>query len=116
MCEAADGISGIQSSNGKACCVAECGVCGGSGCSTVAATLGLGADDCCATEIVDSGKACSETNEAPCSIGTDGGKTNRSHDRPLYGYGTVPATRELCNDAYVRLDTPLVDFLAGLCR
>jgi len=44
-----NGIYGVESSNGKACCVAECGLCGGAGCSMFGGP-DLGADDCCVTE------------------------------------------------------------------
>ncbi|CAN0344649.1 unnamed protein product, partial [Scytosiphon promiscuus] len=63
ICASAGGIPGIQSSDARACCVASCGLCGGMGCSTAGA-----ASDCCVTDIVDFGEACSVTNEAPCFI------------------------------------------------
>ncbi|CAM9835143.1 unnamed protein product [Scytosiphon promiscuus] len=62
-------VVGVESSNGKACCVAECGACGGEGCSGFGVDFGLDAHDCCATEIADEGESCSETGEAPCFIG-----------------------------------------------
>lgn len=43
-----NGIDGVESANGKACCVTECGSCGGVGCSQFSPDLG--ADDCCVTE------------------------------------------------------------------
>ncbi|CAM9748865.1 unnamed protein product, partial [Hapterophycus canaliculatus] len=55
---------GIESSDGQACCVASCGQCGGVGCSTLGP-----ASDCCVTDIVELGEACSLKNEAPCYIG-----------------------------------------------
>ncbi|CAN0436408.1 unnamed protein product [Pylaiella littoralis] len=48
------------------CCVAECGKCGGLGCSKFSPDLG--ADDCCVTEILDDGEDCSVWGEAPCII------------------------------------------------
>ena len=64
VCPSADGIPGIESSDGRACCLAACGQCGGTGCSTVGA-----ASDCCVTDIVEEGEPCSETGAAPCYIG-----------------------------------------------
>eukprot|EP00752_Nemacystus_decipiens_P006195 g5590.t1 len=61
---------GIEASNG-ACCAAGCGRCGGVGCSTFGKELGLDKHDCCATEIVDFGKPCSETGHAPCFVDSD---------------------------------------------
>ncbi|CAN0322037.1 unnamed protein product, partial [Hapterophycus canaliculatus] len=63
VCPSAGGIPGIESSDGQACCMAACGQCGGVGCSTVGPAI-----DCCTTEIVDMGQACSATNAAPCYI------------------------------------------------
>lgn len=68
MCTGAGGIPGIESSNGKACCLASCGQCGGFGCSSVGKDT-----DCCISDIVESGEACSVKGSAPCYIG-DGGK------------------------------------------
>lgn len=62
-----NGFPGIQSSDGLACCVTECGQCGEVGCSTI----GLpdhGAEDCCSTEIVENGVSCGDTSEAPCYL------------------------------------------------
>ncbi|CAN0405319.1 unnamed protein product, partial [Ectocarpus sp. 8 AP-2014] len=42
------GIYGVESDNGRVCCHAECGACGGIGCSRFSPNLG--ADDCCVTE------------------------------------------------------------------
>eukprot|EP00752_Nemacystus_decipiens_P002185 g2080.t1 len=61
-----NGVEGVESSDGRACCVAECGSCGGVGCSKFSPDLG--ADDCCVTEIVDRGEACSVWGAAPCYI------------------------------------------------
>lgn len=63
-----DGTVGIQTDD--SCCVAECGECGGVGCST--RVVGLGASDCCSTEIADSGELCSETGAAPCVVDATG--------------------------------------------
>ena len=46
MCS--NGIYGVESDNGDVCCVAECGSCGGPGCSKF--STDLGASDCCVTE------------------------------------------------------------------
>eukprot|EP00903_Cladosiphon_okamuranus_P018887 g17370.t1 len=64
VCPSAGGIAGIENSNGDACCVAECGQCGGDNCATAGP-----ASDCCDTDILEFGEPCSETNEAPCFIG-----------------------------------------------
>ncbi len=63
-------IDGIRSSDGKGkiCCVKECGMCGGEGCSTIGASLGLGADECCTKNIRDSKDLCSDVKTAPCII------------------------------------------------
>lgn len=61
-----NGVPGVQS--GDACCAAACGQCGGTGCSSVGGP-DLGAADCCATEIVDSGPACADAGIAPCVVG-----------------------------------------------
>ncbi|CAM9949813.1 unnamed protein product, partial [Scytosiphon promiscuus] len=50
-----NGIPGIQS--GSACCLAECGGCGGPGCASLGG--GLGEDNCCQSEIEDEGELCS---------------------------------------------------------
>lgn len=58
---------GIQ--NGSACCSAACGECGGFGCSG----RGTGAEDCCTTDILDSGVLCSNTDGAPpCIVDGEG--------------------------------------------
>lgn len=62
-----NGITGIESSNGLACCAVGCGQCGGVGCSTVGLPE-YDADDCCSTEIVDFGMSCSVTGSAPCYV------------------------------------------------
>ncbi|CAM9550846.1 unnamed protein product, partial [Ectocarpus sp. 13 AM-2016] len=62
-----DGISGVESTLYDVCCVLECGTCGGVGC-TPANTSSLTANDCCATEIVESGSFCSVTGVAPCIL------------------------------------------------
>ena len=62
-----NGYTGIESSNGLACCVAECGQCGGVGCSTVGLP-DLGGEACCSSDIVDFGVSCEETDSAPCYI------------------------------------------------
>ena len=62
-----NGYTGIESSNGLACCVAECGQCGGVGCSTVGLP-DLGGEACCSSDIVDFGVSCEDTDSAPCYI------------------------------------------------
>ncbi|CAM9578421.1 unnamed protein product [Ectocarpus sp. 12 AP-2014] len=59
-----NGIPGIQT--GNACCLAECGGCGGTGCAQLGG--GLGADNCCQSEIEDFGALCSATMTAPCIV------------------------------------------------
>ena len=63
-CPSAGGIPGIESSNGQACCLASCGQCGGMGCSSAGKDT-----DCCISDIVASGEACSVKGSAPCYIG-----------------------------------------------
>ncbi|CAN0363059.1 unnamed protein product, partial [Ectocarpus sp. 13 AM-2016] len=59
-----NGIPGIQS--GVSCCLAECGECGGSGCDEFGG--GLGADNCCQSDIEEYGELCSIKLEAPCVV------------------------------------------------
>ncbi|CAN0188824.1 unnamed protein product, partial [Scytosiphon promiscuus] len=77
VCPLAGGIPGIESSDGQACCAASCGQCGGVGCSSVGA-----ARDCCVTDIVELGEACSVTYEAPCYIGEGGQATSAPTSSP----------------------------------
>lgn len=56
-------IPGIESADGQVCCVAECGQCGGTGCSSAGP-----ASECCVTDIISSGVLCSETETAPCTF------------------------------------------------
>lgn len=58
-----NGIPGIQ--NDQACCVLECGQCGGSGCTTAG---GLGQVYCCSDIILNSGIYCSVSGAAPCIV------------------------------------------------
>lgn len=53
-------------SEGHVCCLADCGGCGGVGCST--RTGSATATNCCISDITTTGSACSDTNEAPCFI------------------------------------------------
>lgn len=62
-----NGVKGIESKG--ACCVLECGLCGGIGCSTVGASLGLGAGDCCEGVILENNEPC---GEAPCVVTASG--------------------------------------------
>ena len=59
-----NGVRGIESKG--ACCVLECGQCGGAGCSTAGASFGLGAADCCESSVLEAGEPC---GEAPCVVG-----------------------------------------------
>jgi len=77
VCASAGGIPGIESPEeysdyGHACCLVECGRCGGADCSKLTGS----ATDCCITDITDTGRECSVTNEAPCFIAA--GKSTRS--------------------------------------
>lgn len=56
-------IPGIESADGQVCCVAECGQCGGAGCSSAGP-----ASECCVTDIISTGVLCSETEMAPCTF------------------------------------------------
>eukprot|EP00752_Nemacystus_decipiens_P013623 g12081.t1 len=56
------GIPGIL--DGDTCCAAECGSCGGSGCSHRPG----GEDSCCATAIRRAGVPCSSTGAGPCMM------------------------------------------------
>lgn len=66
-CPSAGGIEGIESDNGKTCCLTSCGQCGGRGCSDSG-----DASDCCESIIQKYGEACSVSGTAPCYI--DSGK------------------------------------------
>ncbi|CAM9751492.1 unnamed protein product [Ascophyllum nodosum] len=61
MCD--NGFPGVQ--NGIVCCSAECGLCGGDGCSAAPG----GQNSCCTSAISTNGGSCSDTGEAPCVIG-----------------------------------------------
>jgi len=63
-CPSTDGVVGIESSNGVACCLTSCGACGGSGCSG----RDGGGDGCCTADIIENNELCSVTGEAPCLI------------------------------------------------
>ncbi|CAM9476653.1 unnamed protein product [Ectocarpus sp. 12 AP-2014] len=62
-----NGVYGIESSNGLACCALTCGSCGGVGCSGRPG----GSYDCCESEIVEEGEACAATGASPCYIDGD---------------------------------------------
>lgn len=53
-----NGISGVESDNGKYCCPPGCAACAGSDCGSFGT-------DCCASDIED---LCSSTRQAPCEI------------------------------------------------
>ena len=57
-----NGIPGVQS--GDICCSAECGTCGGTGCSGRPG----GGEECCTGPISLSSVMCSESGAAPCII------------------------------------------------
>ena len=63
------GIAGVRSNDGEGniCCVEECGVCGGTGCSTAGGD-GYDHTHCCVTSIESSGLMCDETGAAPCIL------------------------------------------------
>ncbi|CAM9421898.1 unnamed protein product [Ectocarpus sp. 8 AP-2014] len=67
MQRCSNGVYGIESSNGKACCALACGSCGGVGCSRRPG----GSYDCCESEIVEEGEACGATGASPCYIDGD---------------------------------------------
>eukprot|EP00903_Cladosiphon_okamuranus_P006298 g6176.t1 len=90
------GIAGVQSTSLDVCCVAECGTCGGPGC-TPANTSSLTANDCCATEISDSGVLCSDTGVAPCILSTE----------------AAPAT-SLCDNGQTGIQDPDTDVCCPL--
>ncbi len=58
-----NGFPGVESENGKTCCLAYCLECAGVGCSTRG-----NASHCCATEIRVQGEECDVAGEAPCFI------------------------------------------------
>ena len=68
-----DGTTGVDG-HGEVCCPIGCSQCTGKGCGSAGAAFGLGADDCCGSNIKDSGVYCDDTNEAPCIIGSAPGK------------------------------------------
>ncbi|CAN0365704.1 unnamed protein product, partial [Pylaiella littoralis] len=59
-----DDVPGVDG-NGAVCCTLGCTQCGGSGCGTAGAAAGLTADDCCGSNIRESGIICDGTN-VPC--------------------------------------------------
>ena len=59
-----NGVRGIESMS--ACCVFECGQCGGPDCATVGESLGYGAAECCETTVLANNEPC---GEAPCVVG-----------------------------------------------
>ena len=65
-----NGLAGVERAG--ACCVAECGTCGGSVCGDQAAAAGLTADDCCIGRIKQAEVYCGDSGVAPCLI--DDGK------------------------------------------
>ncbi|CAN0366093.1 unnamed protein product, partial [Ectocarpus fasciculatus] len=58
-----NGFPGVESENGKTCCLTSCGFCAGDGCSNQG-----NATDCCATEIFLHGEECDVAGSAPCHI------------------------------------------------
>ncbi|CAB1099232.1 unnamed protein product [Ectocarpus sp. CCAP 1310/34] len=68
--ECVAGVEGILSSNEEVCCIAACGMCGGSGCSDVEGTDG--GSDCCVDDILDSDVTCGvDDGVAPCIVDPD---------------------------------------------
>lgn len=61
--ECSNGLAGYESAG--ACCPIECGQCGGVGCSAIG-------KECCASDIMATKVACSDSGEAPCIIDGDG--------------------------------------------
>ncbi|CAN0281289.1 unnamed protein product [Ectocarpus sp. 13 AM-2016] len=51
-------------SSGSSCCEADCGTCGGPGCSS----RGSGAASCCTSNIQSAGILCSDSGAAPCIL------------------------------------------------
>lgn len=68
-----NGVPGIESDDGEACCVAGCVTCGGDGCESAG---GLTAEECCSEDILSSGELCEATGMAPCII-ISGERQNR---------------------------------------
>ncbi|CAM9640682.1 unnamed protein product [Ectocarpus sp. 6 AP-2014] len=60
-----NGFPGVESENGKTCCLTSCGFCAGDGCSNQG-----NATDCCATEISLHGEECDIAGSAPCYVVT----------------------------------------------
>eukprot|EP00752_Nemacystus_decipiens_P011493 g10205.t1 len=58
-----NGFPGVESANGKTCCMAYCIECAGVGCSNRG-----NSSDCCATEIAVESQDCDVAGEAPCFI------------------------------------------------
>ncbi|CAM9132401.1 unnamed protein product [Ectocarpus sp. 12 AP-2014] len=59
-----NGLPGYQ--DGQACCLMNCGMCGGDGCGSVNGTAG--ASDCCPSTIINSARVCGGDIVAPCII------------------------------------------------
>ncbi|CAM9395437.1 unnamed protein product [Ectocarpus sp. 4 AP-2014] len=81
--QCSNGFPGIEKSG--ACCVSDCGTCGGSGCSS--REPGLTGDDCCTKNILKQGAPCSATGHAPCFL--DAGDLNPSKSTPTESDGFV---------------------------
>jgi len=78
---------GVLNGGGNICCAASCGECGGTGCSGRPG----GAEACCATPILDSGRVCS-MDSAPCAMGEDpgmGGDGDGGDPPPVGDYGEL---------------------------
>ncbi|CAM9469864.1 unnamed protein product [Sphacelaria rigidula] len=59
-----NGLTGVQDPSSDVCCPIVCGdECGGEGCGTI---VGTSPSDCCYQSIIDSGRDCAVTMEAPC--------------------------------------------------
>ncbi|CAM9890012.1 unnamed protein product, partial [Hapterophycus canaliculatus] len=89
-----NGIPGIQS--GRACCLAECGACGGPGCGQLGG--GLGEDSCCQSEIEDGGELCAGRSRESLAVAAAAAHVfqprklapKKGHDCPRH-----PHTRQL---------------------
>eukprot|EP00904_Undaria_pinnatifida_P005826 jgi/Undpi1/2373/HiC_scaffold_13.g05756.m3 len=91
----ANGLEGVQQND--ICCAAECGTCGGVGCSQRPG----GQDLCCTTLIEISGMRCSDTKAAPCIIDDEEEEKDKEEEGPLptrSPESTSPTTSEQPTD------------------
>lgn len=71
-----NGVPGLESDDGEACCAVTCSQCGGVGCSVPGP-----ASDCCATDVAEQAPDCSIALAGPCYI-----------DGEVFRGGRPPAT------------------------